>query len=336
MTVIEVKTAEQFDQLQKKVGVLVCHFQAEWAPQCKQINDVIAELALQPDTKGVVFAAVPAEEVPEVSQRLAVTAVPTVVVTCTATEGAAPTMAGRVDGARPGDITDLVKRIATKAFLTGTGVMTPPIPQETKEDLNNRIKKLIHSAPCLLFMKGSPDSPKCGFSRTTVELLARHNTQYSTFDILTDEAVRQGLKTYSDFPTYPQLYVNGELIGGLDIMKELDAAGELADTLPKKVPLEDRLKALINKAPLMIFMKGDRNGPRCGFSRTMMEILTEIGLQFETFDILSDEEVRQGLKTFSNWPTYPQVYVKGELIGGLDIIKEMQADGSLLDALKGN
>lgn len=68
-------------------------------------------------------------------------------------------------------------------------------------------------------------------------------------------------------------------------------------------------------------MKGSPNAPRCGFSRTLVGILNELNAKYETFDILEDEEVRQGLKTFSNWPTYPQVYVNGEFIGGLDIIK---------------
>ena len=85
----------------------------------------------------------------------------------------------------------------------------------------------------------------------------------------------------------------------------------------------------------MIFMKGNRNEPRCGFSRTLIGILNETGLSYETFDILSDEEVRQGLKKFSNWPTYPQVYVKGDLVGGLDIIKELQESDDLITTLKG-
>jgi len=87
-------------------------------------------------------------------------------------------------------------------------------------------------------------------------------------------------------------------------------------------------------APIMIFMKGDRSNPRCGFSRQLMDIINETKLAFETFDILSDEEVRQSLKTFSNWPTYPQVYVKGNLVGGLDIIKELKEGDELLSTLQ--
>ena len=67
----------------------------------------------------------------------------------------------------------------------------------------------------MLFMKGDPNTPKCGFSRQTVELLQSLNTEFGSFDILTDEEIRQGLKTYSDWPTYPQLYIDGQLIGGL-------------------------------------------------------------------------------------------------------------------------
>ncbi|KAJ8960613.1 hypothetical protein NQ318_013905 [Aromia moschata] len=83
----------------------------------------------------------------------------------------------------------------------------------------------------------------------------------------------------------------------------------------------------------MLFMKGNRTTPRCGFSRQIIEILNNTGAKYETFDILTDEEVRQGLKTYSDWPTYPQLYVNGELIGGLDIVKEMVTAGEFASAL---
>ncbi|CAN7951935.1 unnamed protein product [Ixodes pacificus] len=82
-----------------------------------------------------------------------------------------------------------------------------------------------------------------------------------------------------------------------------------------------RLEQLIRKAPVMVFMKGSPEAPRCGFSRTLMDIFKRTQVSFDSFDILTDEEVRQGLKKYSNWPTYPQVYAKGSLVGGLDIIK---------------
>jgi Grx4 family monothiol glutaredoxin len=83
----------------------------------------------------------------------------------------------------------------------------------------------------------------------------------------------------------------------------------------------------------MLFMKGDPSTPKCGFSRSIVEILQTSNVQFESFDILSDEDVRASLKTYSDWPTYPQLYVNGALVGGLDIVKEMAAGGNLLQQL---
>jgi len=128
--------------------------------------------------------------------------------------------------------------------------------------------------------------------------------------------------------------VNGELIGGLDIVKELIENDEFEDTFPKQVPLEERLKILVNKSRVMLFMKGDRTGPKCGFSRQAIDMMNKTGIEYETFDILTDEDVRQGLKDFSEYRTYPQLYVSGELVGGLDIMKEMESAGELIDAVK--
>jgi Grx4 family monothiol glutaredoxin len=86
---------------------------------------------------------------------------------------------------------------------------------------------------------------------------------------------------------------------------------------------------LINQSPIMLFMKGTPENPCCGFSRKVVDALNAEGVTFGSFDILSDEAVRQGLKEFSNWPTFPQLYVKGELLGGCDIVMEMHESGEL-------
>ncbi|GFP98290.1 monothiol glutaredoxin-s17 [Phtheirospermum japonicum] len=204
--------------------------------------------------------------------------------------------------------------------------------------INDRIRGLINSGPVVLFMKGKPDEPKCGFSRKVVDILRKEKVEFETFDILEDDEVRQGLKAYSNWSSYPQLYIKGELIGGSDIVLEMQQSGELKRVLAEKgVPfgdtIEDRLRGLISSAPVMLFMKGTPESPRCGFSSKVVSALKEEGLEFGSFDILGDEEVRQGLKTFSNWPTFPQLYYKGELIGGCDIVMEMRGSGELKDAL---
>ena len=95
----------------------------------------------------------------------------------------------------------------------------------------------------------------------------------------------------------------------------------------------DRIETLINSSPILVFMKGTKLMPQCGFSNNVVQILSAIGMSFETFDVLSDMEIRQGIKEYSNWPTIPQVYVKGEFIGGSDILIEMYNSGELLEKL---
>lgn len=98
---------------------------------------------------------------------------------------------------------------------------------QSSEDLQARLSSLTNAAPAMLFMKGTPSAPQCGFSRQLVSILRENNVRYGFFNILADDEVRQGLKDYSDWPTFPQLYLKGELVGGLDIVKEeLDANPE--------------------------------------------------------------------------------------------------------------
>jgi len=95
-------------------------------------------------------------------------------------------------------------------------------------DVNDRIKEQLGKYPVLLYMKGTPDFPQCGFSAQTVAALRAVNAKFAYVNIFEDPEVREGLKGYSNWPTFPQLYVNGELIGGCDIALELYESGELA------------------------------------------------------------------------------------------------------------
>ena len=90
-----------------------------------------------------------------------------------------------------------------------------------------------------------------------------------------------------------------------------------------------RIKELINEHPVVLFMKGNPKFPQCGFSSLACQILDASGVQYHTLDVLQDQEIREGIKAFSNWPTIPQLYIKGEFIGGSDIMREMYEAGEL-------
>ena len=93
--------------------------------------------------------------------------------------------------------------------------------------------------------------------------------------------------------------------------------------------LKLRIEKNISSSPIVLFMKGSPVFPQCGFSAKACGILRQIGADFEHFDIFSDDEIRQGLKEYSQWPTYPQLYVQGQFVGGSDIMAEMLASGEL-------
>jgi monothiol glutaredoxin len=93
--------------------------------------------------------------------------------------------------------------------------------------------------------------------------------------------------------------------------------------------IRTRIETLITGSKVMLFMKGTRSFPACGFSNTVVQILKKEGVTFETFNILADPDVRQGLKQYSSWPTFPQLYVDGQFVGGCDIVTEMHQNGEL-------
>ncbi|TXC70858.1 Grx4 family monothiol glutaredoxin [Sphingomonas ginsenosidivorax] len=101
------------------------------------------------------------------------------------------------------------------------------------EDANARIDTLVKSNPVVLFMKGSPLFPQCGFSSRAIAILNHLNVEFESVDVLQDQGIRQGIKAYSDWPTIPQLYVDGEFVGGSDIMMEMYESGELAQLFSK-------------------------------------------------------------------------------------------------------
>jgi Grx4 family monothiol glutaredoxin len=366
------------------------NFCADWAAPCTQMNSVFAALAeasvdpaTSPDPLSrTLFVTVRAEELPVTAAEYRVATVPYFVLLSTGR------VVARIEGANPPLLASKVEWLAT---APATILEAETLVEATKED------------EIMLFMKGSPDQPKCGFSRQIVDMLRKSGVVFGHRDILKDQWLREELKKLHNWPTYPQLYARGRLIGGLDIVRELVDTGKLVDELSRDEPadqdhsapdarqdadrgekdglinspaenpavgdrateastrstvpptvnegsqhvmigdpipldnspadLNNKLRAVVSRSPIMLFMKGHPDAPRCGFSKKIVALLREQGVQFDSFDILEDPEVRQGLKVLFNWPTYPQLYSKGELVGGLDIVQDLAESGSLKEEL---
>lgn len=222
----------------------VIYFHAPWAEPCQKMNTILSALAStyeQTTPPRIQFLSLDAEEVSEISEKYDVTQVPLVVLqkggkvveaitgtdatkVRTAVEKHAQSSSGEKAGLPPRQVVTRPPEEPMESShangANGTNGNAPAAPAEEQTDINTRLSSLVSAAPVMLFMKGTPSAPQCGFSRQTVALLREKGVKYGFFNILADDEVRQGLKTFSDWPTFPQLYVEGELVGGLDIVKE--------------------------------------------------------------------------------------------------------------------
>ncbi|KAI5299332.1 hypothetical protein KEM56_003328 [Ascosphaera pollenicola] len=239
--------------------LLVCSFYTPWAAPCTQMRAVLGALAsTYPVTSppSTSFITVNAEELPEISEQYEVTAVPYLVLirdgkVITTVSGsdvlkvreeiqkhAGPGNAGAASSTTttagaaniPPQLSATPNPNNTVPAVSSTPVSAPAASAPaaaappSKEELFSRLAQLVKAAPVMLFMKGTPSAPQCGFSRQIVALLRENGVKYGFFNILADEDVRQGLKEFAEWPTFPQLWMNGELVGGLDIVKEELAA----------------------------------------------------------------------------------------------------------------
>ena len=101
-------------------------------------------------------------------------------------------------------------------------------------------------------------------------------------------------------------------------------------------PVFDSIQSELDGNDVVLFMKGTPVFPQCGFSSMVVQVLSHVGVKFKGIDVLADDDVRNGIKEFSSWPTIPQLYVKGEFLGGCDIVREMYENGELAEHLKSN
>ena len=218
----------------------VLYFHAPWAEPCKQMTTILTTLASTYTSTippRIAFFSLDAEEVSDVSERYDVTQVPLVVLQ----KGGQ--VVDSITGTDAGKVRSAVEKHVGGGKQSGLPpaqkVTRPPEkePVQTQEqepatngasaetseqELNTRLSELVKAAPVMLFMKGKPSAPECGFSRQTVALLREKGVRYGFFNILADDEVRQGLKAFWDWPTFPQVYAGGELVGGLDIVSGPD------------------------------------------------------------------------------------------------------------------
>ncbi|KFH42679.1 Monothiol glutaredoxin-like protein [Hapsidospora chrysogenum ATCC 11550] len=234
--ITEIETETQWEQLLGSLPsttLLIVSFHAPWAAPCAQMATVLETLASEypvSDPPATKWVSINAEELSDISEAYDVTAVPFLVLTRNGQvlETVSGSSAVKVRTAIETHAKSGGAAPSTTEAPNGMAQVAAPKPEESgpvdpakqKEELFKRLGDLVKAAPVMLFMKGSPSKPECGFSRQMVAMLRENSVKYGFFNILADDDVRQGLKEFAEWPTYPQLWIDGELVGGLDIIKE--------------------------------------------------------------------------------------------------------------------
>ncbi|GAP84964.1 putative monothiol glutaredoxin-4 [Rosellinia necatrix] len=209
--------------------LLIISFHAPWAAPCAQMATVLKTLAAEYPANGETsWVAINAEDLSNISETYDVTAVPYLVLqrndqvleTVSGSSAVKVRTAIEKQVKNTNGVLSSSSAAAKAAPEKPAEVETEVDPAKAKEELFKRLGSLVKAAPVMLFIKGTPGEPQCGFSRQLVGILRERSVKYGFFNILADDEVRQGLKEFADWPTYPQLWMDGELVGGLDIIKE--------------------------------------------------------------------------------------------------------------------
>lgn len=306
-TVHEIPTPEAFHSHLSSLPpttLRVLYFHAPWAQPCVQMSQVLRALAstYPPTTPpSISFLSLNAEDLPDISEEHDVTAVPLVILQ--RGEQTLATLAGS-DAAR---VRDAVEEHAGAAAQDGAALPKLAAALPAAQEVARPAQPL-------------PRAPSEASAKKQAEAKGEAGTGGTQGPAKDLSAYAPGAK---DAKTAPE-YSSGTPAG---LSADSSNGPEGADANGDKEALHARLKELTSAAPCMLFMKGTPSAPQCGFSRQLVSILRDSGVRYGFFNILADDEVRQGLKEYADWPTFPQLWLGGELVGGLDIVREeMEAD----------
>ena len=205
----------------------------------------------------------------------------------------------------------------------------------TSSVMEERLDGLVNAAPVFLFLHGEPTEPREADARDLIQLFREAGVGFSCFDLLGSPEVEPAIRARSGVIEGSILYVEGALFPVAEALA-LDSEAlrlrmpESTRGMTEQEAVHEHCLELANSAHVVVFMKGTVEEPKCGFSNKMLTLLMSRGVKFGTVNILIEPLVRAEMKEISKWKTYPQLYVEGKFVGGLDVAKALDEEGELV------
>lgn len=195
-----------------------------------------------------------------------------------------------------------------------------------------KARHIVDSNTLVALINGSIAAPSDEASSQIVQALNASKFEYTALDVAAEP---EYLKAFAENQQVPFVFFKGKAACGLEGLGQLLESPEIKSTAQARPPtVVERIEKLLKENEVMLFMKGTPASPQCGFSQKTVALLSQYdGLQYNFFNIFEDNELREALKKYSNWPTYPQLYYKGKLVGGIDILQELHEENELGEAL---
>lgn len=178
--------------------------------------------------------------------------------------------------------------------------------------------------------------PKCRSSKILIECLFKMEISFRDYDILKDDSLKEWLKHYSNWPSFPQIYINKKFIGGTEIILQLVEKDEFMQLVPSeciKANALEKTSQAMKRSPVVLFMKGTPEDPVDAYQARAVQYLKEFKIRYSWFDVMTDPDVRELLKENSRFNSFPQLFIEGKFAGGLYFIEDGVKTGKITDSV---
>ena len=200
-------------------------------------------------------------------------------------------------------------------------------------NIKEEIEEILNSAPMVGFIKGTPSEPKCKFTRRLLGHFNQIEVTFKHFNILENEKIRAWVKVYSNWKTYPQVYINGEFVGGIDVVSELVEEGEFIDMVPqecKKLPPVEVFEQMLGSFDVVVLIDGLPYKTSNTVSESMIKTLDDNSIKYVTVDYLSlEDQVKDHIKTTYNVSESPYIFLKKVPFGNEEVLLKVINEGAL-------